>query len=147
MVGPVRLRDLISKDTLRQALIEKQAPNSADEHTLIPVSPQRRRQSARKRLDERTRSVANRVLDDLGLSHRGHELLAVVGGRRCANNEVVVRLLNKAVTDVTGSRASASADSLEEAFGQLDKLADTVRDDLQSKRSQRRTSRPATTKE
>lgn len=128
------LGDITTLEQLRTALLAKQAQRVADVPTSIPVSPQRRRQSARKRLNQRVGSVANRVLDELGIPRQGRQLAKVVPGPLGSNTQTVTRLLNKAVSnEVGGERADASAEDLERAFSKLDLIADEVRDRLAKK--------------
>jgi hypothetical protein len=106
----------------------------AAQPSLIPVTPQRRRQSARTRLAERTGSVAARILKDLGLSRNGRDIFRVVGGMPAANVQVVTQLLNKQINkslDIgRGARKILTADQTEWALAQLDALGDRVRDEL-----------------
>lgn len=128
------LGDITTLTQLRSALSAKQAERPPDVPTAIPVSPQRRRQAARKRLNQRVGSVANRVLDELVLPRQGRQLAKVVRGPMQPNAQVVTRLLNKAVSDEVGTdRESASADDLDRAYEKLDVIADEVRDDLADK--------------
>lgn len=130
----LQLRALTTKEQLRTALLSKTAAQPVAEPLPIPVSPQRRRQSARTRLNERTMSIANRVLQDLGQPRNGYSLMAVARGPRTNNIRVVTRLLNAAVSDALGdSRAEASEADLSRVFSQLDEIADGVRDDIASK--------------
>ncbi|HIW29577.1 MAG TPA: hypothetical protein H9987_06145, partial [Candidatus Luteococcus avicola] len=102
--------------------------------TAIPVTPQRRRQSARKRLNQRAGAVANRVLDELHLPRQGRQLAKLVKGPMAPNSQVVIRLLNKAISaEVNDDRGEASADDLERAYKKLDAIADEVRDDIAKK--------------
>lgn len=128
------LGDITTLEQLRAVLLAKQAERSADLPTAIPVTPQRRRQSARKRLNQRVGSVANRLLDELGLPRQGRQLAKVVKGPMGSNTQTVTRLLNTAVsTEVGGERGDASADDLERALTKLDLIADEVRDELAKK--------------
>lgn len=128
------LGDITTMELLRTALIAKQAERPADAPTAIPVSPQRRRQGARKRLNQRVGSVANRVLDDLLLPRQGRQLAKVIKGPMQPNVQVVTRLLNKAVSAEVGfDREQASADDIERAYQKLDAIADEVRDDIANK--------------
>jgi excisionase family DNA binding protein len=128
------LGDITTLEQLRAALVAKQAERPTDGPTAIPVSPQRRRQSARKRLNQRVGSVANRVLDELVLPRQGRQLAKVVKGPMGPNAKVVTRLLNKAVSDEVGvDREKASADELERAYEKLDAIADEVREYIASK--------------
>jgi superfamily II DNA/RNA helicase len=128
------LGDITTLEHLRAALVAKQAERPADAPSTIPVSPQRRRQSARKRLNQRVGSVANRVLDELNLPRQGRQLAKVVKGPMGPNVKVVTRLLNTAVSDEVGDdREKASADDLERAYNKLDAIADEVREYIVSK--------------
>lgn len=128
------LGDITTLEQLRSVLLAKQAERPAGVPTAIPVSPQRRRQSARKRLNQRVGSVANRILDELDLPRQGRQLAKVVKGPMGPNTQTVTRLLNTAVSDEVGDeRGDASAEDLERAFTKLDLIADEVRDALARK--------------
>ena len=130
----LKLGDIVLLDQLRAALLEQQAARAAYVPTAIPVSPQRRRQSARKRLNQRAGAVANRVLDELHLPRQGRQLVKLVKGPMAPNSQVVIRLLNKAISaEVNDDRGEASADDLERAYKKLDAIADEVRDDIAKK--------------
>ncbi|MCC2592518.1 DEAD/DEAH box helicase family protein [Tessaracoccus sp. OS52] len=125
------LGDIVPLEQLRAALLEQQAARAAHVPTAIPVSPQRRRQSARKRLNQRAGAVANRVLDELHLPRQGRQLAKLLKGPMAPNSQVVIRQLNKAVTaEVNNDRGEASVDDLERAYKKLDAIADEVRDDI-----------------
>lgn len=128
------LGDITTMEQLRAALLARQAERRAEAPATIPVSPQRRRQSARKRLNQRVGSIANRVLDDLGLPRQGRELAKVVKGPLGPNVQVVTRLLNTGVSDEVGvDREQASADDIERAYNKIDAIADEVREYIASK--------------
>lgn len=129
-MGGIKLGDLIDRETLREQLRALQADDE-EPGTPIPVSPQRRRQEARRRLNERTRSVAARVLQDLGLSPAGRELgrrFSAVAGRM--NNQAAIELMHREVNEFLGiksaQRSKISAAQAESAFDQLDRLGDAV---------------------
>jgi excisionase family DNA binding protein len=130
------LGDFLGREALRERLRERLAA-MAEQPTLIPVTPQRRRQSARKRLSERTGSVAARVLTDLGLSRAGRDLAKLIGGLPAANVQVVTRLLNLEINSRLGipaaARKSLNADETELAVARLDEFGDAVRDRLRQK--------------
>lgn len=127
------LGDVTTMEQLRVALLEKQAKRSIEAPTAIPVSPQRRRQSARKRLHQRVGSIANRVLDDLVLPREGRQLAKVVKGPMASNVKVVTRLLNSAISEEVGvDRGDASFEGLERAYNKADVIADEVRDYIAS---------------
>jgi hypothetical protein len=130
----LQVRDIITLDQLRAGLLAKQAAQPVDQPLPIPISPQRKRQSARTRLNERAMSVANRVLQDLDLPRNGFALMKVTRGPRQSNLRVVTRLLNAAVTAELGdARGKASAAELTRVFDDLDAIADRVRDDIAKK--------------
>lgn len=125
--------DLIDRESLREKLRANNA-RFEEEPSPIPVSPQRRRVSARTRLRERTGSVAARVLSDLGLPRQGREVSRVVkgGGGPVGNIQYLTRLLNREINQWLGidpgARQTISADQAEAALGVLDDLGDAVRD-------------------
>ncbi|TXH20892.1 MAG: helix-turn-helix domain-containing protein [Mycobacterium sp.] len=137
----VRLATLVDRERLREQLLTQQAASAPPAPQPIPVSPQRQRQSARTRVNERTKSVANRVLSDLGLPHRGHQLMAVVGGRRQHNSAIVIRLLHAAINEAVGmdnnTRREWTREQMTTIFERIDEIADSVRDTLQTQLSQR----------
>lgn len=130
----LRLGDLMGVDQLREALMAKQASVAVDTPAPIPVSPQRRRQAARKRLNERTGSAAHRILQDLELPREGRQIAKVSRGPMQGNYQVLLRLLQRAVTEDLGDmRAEADGDSLQATFERIDSIADRVRDDVAAK--------------
>lgn len=132
-VGPLTLGDLINRETLRQRLRENQKAMAA-EPAAIPVSPQRRRRTARTRLRERTGSVAARILKDTGLSRQGRDVAKAVpgAGPMSPNAQYVTRLLNREVNSFLGiksnQRGDLSSEQAERALDELDQLGDRVRD-------------------
>jgi DNA repair protein RadD len=130
----LRVRDLRSKEELREILRRRQLENlkSSSKH---PVQPQRRRVENRKRLRERSRSVAARVLRDLNLSPAGREVgraVKTVSGR--ANLQAAIELMNRRVNVHLGieraSRGEISADQAEDGFAALDAIGDQVREEI-----------------
>jgi DNA repair protein RadD len=132
-LGPIPLSNLVTRDQLQQALRDHQATLAA-EPTPIVVSPQRRRQSARTRLRERTGSVAARILTDAGLARQGRDVAKAVrgGGPPSPNAQYVTRLLNREINEFLGikskQRGELSSQQAERALEELDRLGDHVRD-------------------
>jgi DNA repair protein RadD len=132
-IGPITLGNLVDRETLRQALRDHQATLAA-EPAGIPVSPQRRRRTARTRLRERTGSVAARILDDLNLARGGRDVAKALpgGGPLASNVQYVTRLLSREINDFLGiksrERGQLSKDQAERALDELDALGDQVRD-------------------
>jgi hypothetical protein len=134
-LGPIGLTlgDLVDRETLREKLRERHAVFT-EAPAAIPVTPQRRRVSARTRLRERTGSVASRVLDDLGLPRQGRQIARAVpgAGAPVANVEYLTRLLNREINEALGigsnERQTLSADQAETALAALDNYGEAVRD-------------------
>ncbi|MCT1355403.1 hypothetical protein [Gordonia sp. p3-SID1431] len=137
----IRVGDVVDREQLRQRLLAQQAAAAPPAPQPIPVSPQRARQSAKTRVNQRTKAVANRILADLDLPPRGHQLMAVTGGPRQHNTVIAIRRLaaaiNEAVGMPNGTRGEWSGEQLTTIFERIDKIADTVRDTLRSQLSQR----------
>jgi DNA repair protein RadD len=134
--GGIKVRDLVSRDTLRERLLQRQKAESS-EYVASPVQPQRRRVQARKRLPERTGSVAARVLRDLGLSPVGRKIgkaVKAVSGRdnRAASIELMHRRVNEYLGIPSGKRGAISADQAEKALVASDEIGDAVRKEIRS---------------
>lgn len=129
--GGMTIGDLVNREVLR-ARLEQRLADMAEQPAPIPVTPQRRRQTARKRLSERSNSVAARILQDIGLSRRGRQVARAIGGPPVANTQAVTRLLNQEINQSLGidrdARQTLSKDQAEGAFEELDDLGDIVRD-------------------
>lgn len=136
----VRLGDLVERDQLRQRLLAQQAAAVPPAPQPIPVSPQRARQSAKTRVNQRTKSVANRILADLDLPPRGHQLMAVTAGPRQHNSVIAIRRLSAAINEAVGmpngTRGDWSREQFSTIFDRIDEIADTVGDTLRSQLSQ-----------
>ncbi|MEW5808122.1 MAG: DEAD/DEAH box helicase family protein [Actinomycetota bacterium] len=137
----IRVGDVVDREQLRQRLLAQQAAAAAPAPAPIPVSPQRARQSAKVRVNQRTKSVANRILADLDLPPRGHQLMAVAGGPRQHNTVIAIRRLAAAINEEVGmpngTRGQWSGAQLTTIFERIDDLGDTVRDTLRTQLSER----------
>jgi len=122
---------------LRKRLKDAQSEHEQKPET-IPVSPQRRRRTTRKRLSERTNSVVARILKDLVLSFAGREVARVVPKMGAlSNRNAVTQLVHREINDLldikAGQRNELTAAQTEAAFNQLDSLGDKVRDTIAAK--------------
>ncbi|MGA7135468.1 MAG: hypothetical protein WBZ15_24580 [Mycobacterium sp.] len=137
----IRFGDLVDREQLRGRLLTQQAATPAPDPQPIPVSPQRERQSARTRVNERTRAVANRIVSELDLPHHGHQLMAITGGRRQRNSAIVIRRLHTGINEAVGmdsdTRGEWTRDQLRTIFERIDEIGDTFRDTVRSQLSQR----------
>lgn len=129
--GGLKVSDLMNRETLRATLRKKQA-EMVQTPSPIPLSPQRRRQTTRDRLNERTKAVANRLLDDLALARGGREVGTAAPSVRGKVNHIAVTMLmhsavNAALGVKSGQRSEPSAAKLQEVFDQLDSIGDRVR--------------------
>ena len=132
----IKLSDLISRDELRDRLREHQRTEQ-EGFVAAPIQPQRRRVQARKRLSERTRSVAARVLQDLTLSPLGREVGQAVKTVRGRDNlaaaiELMNHRVNRHLNIARAQRGEISADQAEDALASLDALGDEVAQEIQS---------------
>jgi DNA repair protein RadD len=129
----ITLGDLVQREVLRDQLRQR-ANAMSEEPTVIPVTPQRRRQEARSRLAERTGSVAARVLADLKLSRQGRDIAKATGGLPIPNVQAITRLLSSEINTSAGigpgARKTLSASQAEAALADLDKSGDAVRDHI-----------------
>ncbi|MCL6422249.1 MULTISPECIES: DEAD/DEAH box helicase [Micrococcales] len=103
----------------------------------IPVQPQAHRQMLRRRLNEQTRSAANRICDALGQRAAGRRI-ALLGGTGAQNNlAAVIVLMNRAVNTELGiennERRDQNTQALERAISMLDDIADVVQNELEGK--------------
>lgn len=127
----ITLGDVIDREKLREQM-KAQLAAKAEQPAEIPVPPQRRRQTARKRLAERTGSIGARVLDDLGLSRNGRDIATALHMRPDANVRLITQLLNTQINESvgigSGARKEMSREQAETALAELDNLGDVVRD-------------------
>ena len=130
VAGGLTVGDLVSREVLRDRLRQRRDAAPAEAPAPIPVSPQRRRQAARKRLAERANSVVARILADLGLGRQGREVAGAGLGTGPGPNAVTVaKLLNQQIREFTGKkREDLTAAETEAAYQELDRLGDAARD-------------------
>ncbi len=128
---PLKMRDIADPQVLREKLLRAQAQLAQQQPEEFVVQPQDERVTLQKRLHERTRSVANRLLSDLGVTRAGRHIGKVsADARGKANHEALIILMNIAVNEhmgvADGKRKDAPAEKLQDAFDQLDAIGDGV---------------------
>ena len=130
VAGGLTVGDLVSREVLRERLRQRRDAAPAEAPAPIPVSPQRRRQAARKRLAERANAVVARILADLSLGRQGREVAGAGLGTGPGPNAVTVaKLLNQQIREFTGKkREDLTAAETEAAYQELDRLGDAARD-------------------
>lgn len=135
VAGDISLGDLIDREKLQAKLREKAVAQGQDPQS-IPGSPQRRRQTARKRLSERTQSVVARILQDLELGRAGRDVARWTKSGAATNFQVVTRMVSAAVNDFldvpSKSRQQLSSEQAEAALGELDRIGDEVRSRIEA---------------
>ena len=101
------------------------------------IQPQERREALKGRLQQEARSVADTVLNRMGLQHRGRDLLKCFSGN--FNAEILIRLASAEQNNVmnleSGQRQSADIEQLKNAINAspdiADKLSGLVREKLE----------------
>jgi DNA repair protein RadD len=131
----LKLGDLISRDELRAKIKTLQKEQGDSSPSSIPIQPQRRRVEARKRLNERAKSVANRVLSELQIGGAGREVgSAIKSVRGQPNRMALIELMNRRINVHlkidSGERNKISADQAEDALAALDMIGDSIRDEV-----------------
>lgn len=133
----LRIGDLVTdREVLRERLRAAQPPKEEPPAAQTAVSPQRARQTGRKRLAERTKSVASRVVSDLKLKLRGYDLMNQEKGGRRDNLQVLIELMNREVNEElgceSGTRGEWSYEQMEYAITKLDAVGDRILSRLRS---------------
>jgi type I site-specific restriction endonuclease len=141
---PLTVRDVTDPRKLREQILRNQERLRRQEPEEMFVQPQDERVTLQKRLDERAKSVANRLLRDLGLPRVGRHLgKAFQEVQRQPNHQALIVLMNIAVNESMGipegSRGKASAEQLKRAYERLDAIGDgllkTIRVRLQRQKA------------
>jgi DNA repair protein RadD len=128
--GGLTFRDLgITAEKLRDIYAARNTHNEAPAASQ-PIQPQVHRQTLRKRLDERSKSVHNRILTDLGMSRAGYDISRNVPGVRGNNADALFSVLNNQIDELVGqgvgTRENWSLEQLDLAYKSLDQVADGV---------------------
>lgn len=130
-IGPgIKLKDLMPREALRVKLEEFVEQNKkAEVFAEIPVQPQKQRQEAKKRLNERARAVAMRVLKDLGVPMKGRSFKVPKNNDMIAY-EAVQSAVNTFLNITSNQRSRISLQQANTAYDNLDKIGDDVREIL-----------------
>ncbi|MGE5528238.1 MAG: DEAD/DEAH box helicase [Patescibacteria group bacterium] len=101
-----------------------------------PVQPQDRRREQQRRLDEAARSVAGRILEVLGLSPSGVDIIRRMPELASAHNNIgaAIRLMHRKVNESMGfqpgHRRELDIPELEQALEHLDEYGDVLEAEL-----------------
>lgn len=130
----------LSRENLRQRLIQAQTRENMVPRE-IPDTPQRRRQEARRRLNQRSRALASRILTALGASISGRNIVLAYPELRSANNYtaviIIVGAVNERLEADGGTRGEIPLERLEEVLEQIDQIGDDVQAQIQERLSRR----------
>ena len=131
----------LSRENLRARLMQARTRENLEPRE-IPVTPQRRRREARRRLNERAKALASRILKAIGSSINGRDVSVAYPELRSANNyAAVIRIVHNAVNDRlqtdVGTRAELPLERLEQVLAQIDQIGDEVQAEIQERLSRR----------
>lgn len=119
----------ITAEVLR-AQLEHRKEHQEEPADSVPVQPQVRRQTLRTRLDTRSKSVHQRILNDLGLARAGFDISRAVKGMRGNNADALFMLLNREINNFVGqgikTRERWTLDQLQSAYDSLDEIGDQM---------------------
>lgn len=120
---------------LTEEMVRMRLELNAAEHREIvpfaaPVQPQRRKEGLRVRVAQEARSIADVVINRLGLKHGGKDLVAKYPGRGPHNAAILIALAQKAQNEEmgleSGQRESASIEQFERAHAASANIADRL---------------------
>ena len=126
----------LTEDMVRMRLSAAQGEGQIAAFNPI-IQPQERREALKGRLQQEARSIADTVLNRIGLEHRGRDLLKAFSGN--FNAEIMIRLAsaeqNKVMNVESGERQTAGIEQLQSAVDAspdiADKLSSLVREKLE----------------
>lgn len=128
--GGITFRELgVTAEQLRARYADR---SSRDESPApeVPVQPQVQRQSLRERVASRSRTVANRVLINLGEPRAAFTIAKAMKLRPMDNAKAITVLMNREINTFVGrtpnSRADWTLDELETAYASLDEIGDEL---------------------
>ena len=127
---PLTLRDIISPEKLREQILKNQEKLRDQQPEEMAVQPQDERVSVQKRLNERSKSVTVRLLNDLGMGRTGRDIgkLFPKDARGKKNSDALIILMAIAVNEFLdipeGKRKQAPVEKLRSAFDSLDVIGD-----------------------
>jgi len=127
----------LTREELQRRFMQARARRTPEAPERVPVQPQAHRQMLRERLNEQTKSAANRICEALGERAAGRRI-AALGGTGATNNlAAVIVLMNRAVNAhlaiESNDRRDQNTEALEGALAVLDDSADRVEADLRER--------------
>lgn len=128
---PLTVRDITDPKKLREQILQNQRRLQEQHPEEMLVQPQNERVTLQKRLNERAKSVANRLLSDLNLPRAGRQIGRVMLDARGKNNNQALIILmaievNNSMGISDGQRKEVTSEKLRNAYNQLDSLGDNL---------------------
>jgi hypothetical protein len=133
------MKKFFNRDELRNKLKEAQEKVLQGTPQAMPVSPQRRRRGARKRLADRPKSVAARILKDLNMAPGGFDISRLLPEVKGVNNLVAaIRLVHGGINEKLRikkkERNKPSAGEAEATITGLDAIGDQIKQRIERAR-------------
>ncbi len=120
----------LTEDMMKRRLQVAAAERQLIPAQKLPVQPQRRKEALRKRLAQDARSMADTVVNRLGLKHYGKDLLGHFPGRGPHNVVILTSLangwINSAMGINAGERENASIEQFEAGLEAVPDLTDSL---------------------
>ena len=126
---PLTVRDITDPKKLREQILRSQERLHQQEPEEMFVQPQVERVTQQMRLNERMKSVANRLLSELEVSRVGRDIGKVFKNvRGKPNGQALIILMNIEVNDFMGipegTRKNVPHEKLQNAYARLDAIGD-----------------------
>ena len=140
---PLTVRDITEPQKLREQILQNQKRLREQEPEEMFIQPQDERVGLQKRLNERTRSVASRVLKDLKLARAGRDIGKVVQDARGKSNADALIILmavevNAFMGIPEGKRKDTPPEKLQSAYEHLDSIGDSLREKVRTQLGQKK---------
>lgn len=127
----------LSEDMVRARLEMSVAQNREISAFSPPIQPQRKKEALRIRIAQDARSIADTVINRLGLQHGGRDLLRAYPGRGVSNSGILIVLAQKAQNEAmgvdSGGREGASIEQFEAGLKAAADIADRLTSTVKSK--------------
>jgi excisionase family DNA binding protein len=126
---PLTVRDITDPEKLREQILRNQKRLHEQQPEEIFVQPQDERVALQKRLYDRSKSVANRLLGDLKLARKARDIGRVFPDvRGKPNDQALILLMNIEVNEYMkvpeGKRKETPPEKLKDAYEHLDAIGD-----------------------
>jgi hypothetical protein len=130
----------VNRESLERRLLEAGTTQKRGKVIRAPVQPQRQRQEARKRLDERVKSGAKQLLNELGIRIAGYELPRLFPTGTVNNLAASIVLLNLEVYEYLGvgpdARDKMTREELQRAHDEMDVIIDRAAEKVRRRRAE-----------